>query len=83
MARGLAHRPMPMATTMAIHAHPDAEMLLTGGTVAWLAAEGRTPAGGSPWIAAQGTAPRVRAGCALSAIYPDHALSFHSFGQYE
>src|SRR5215469_11754751 len=29
-----------MATIVAFHAHPDDEVLLTGGTIAWLAAEG-------------------------------------------
>lgn len=29
-----------MATVVAFHAHPDDEVLLTGGTIAWLAAEG-------------------------------------------
>jgi LmbE family N-acetylglucosaminyl deacetylase len=29
-----------MATVVAFHAHPDDEVLLTGGTLAWLAAEG-------------------------------------------
>jgi LmbE family N-acetylglucosaminyl deacetylase len=29
-----------MATIVALHAHPDDEVLLTGGTIAWLAAEG-------------------------------------------
>jgi LmbE family N-acetylglucosaminyl deacetylase len=28
-----------MATIVAFHAHPDDEVLLTGGTIAWLAAE--------------------------------------------
>ena len=31
---------MPVATIVAFHAHPDDEVLLTGGTIAWLAAEG-------------------------------------------
>ena len=31
---------MPMATVVAFHAHPDDEVLLTGGTIARLAAEG-------------------------------------------
>jgi LmbE family N-acetylglucosaminyl deacetylase len=29
-----------MATIVAFHAHPDDEVLLTGGTIAWLAAAG-------------------------------------------
>jgi LmbE family N-acetylglucosaminyl deacetylase len=29
-----------VATIVAFHAHPDDEVLLTGGTIAWLAAEG-------------------------------------------
>ena len=29
-----------MVTIVAFHAHPDDEVLLTGGTIAWLAAEG-------------------------------------------
>lgn len=29
-----------MATIVAFHAHPDDEVLLTGGTIAWLAAQG-------------------------------------------
>src|SRR5579859_2665899 len=31
---------VPMATIVAFHAHPDDEVLLTGGTIARLAAEG-------------------------------------------
>jgi LmbE family N-acetylglucosaminyl deacetylase len=31
---------VPVATVVAFHAHPDDEVLLTGGTIAWLAAEG-------------------------------------------
>jgi len=41
VAAGLAGvRLTPMATIVALHAHPDDEVLLTGGTIARLAAEG-------------------------------------------
>ncbi len=38
--RHLRARLTPMATIVAFHAHPDDEVLLTGGTIAWLAAGG-------------------------------------------
>src|SRR5215472_12048808 len=38
--RHIGIRLTPMATIVAFHAHPDDEVLLAGGTIAWLAAEG-------------------------------------------
>src|ERR1700677_3895060 len=38
--RAFAVRLPRVATIVAFHAHPDDEVLLTGGTIAWLAAEG-------------------------------------------
>jgi LmbE family N-acetylglucosaminyl deacetylase len=79
-----------MATIVAFHAHPDDEVLLTGGTIAWLAAEGHrviivTACDGDMWANADHGPGRrmdeLRASAAIlgadSAVHLGYADSGH------
>ncbi len=59
-----------MATIVAFHAHPDDEVLLTGGTIAWLAAEGHrviivVACDGDMWAGAGARLGELRASAAI------------------
>jgi LmbE family N-acetylglucosaminyl deacetylase len=77
-----------MATIVAFHAHPDDEVLLTGGTIAWLAAEGHrviivVATGGEIWPGQHGgrRLEELRASAAIlgadKAVHLGYADSGH------